>query len=64
MAFKKVKAFTGIGNVESVSKERWGAAKWVKGQSHIYCCNDFEGRNGPKDGMPIMAKGAGEKSFV
>ena len=62
--FKKVKAFTDIGNVESMSKERWGAAKWVKGQLRIYCCNDFEGRNEPKDDMPIMAKRAGEISFV
>ena len=27
--FKKVKAFTDVGNIESMSKERWGAAKWV-----------------------------------
>jgi len=29
--FKKIKAFTDVGNIESMSKERWGAAKWVKG---------------------------------
>jgi len=33
--FKKLKAFTDVGNVESMSKERWGAAKWMKG--HILC---------------------------
>ena len=40
--FKKVKAFTDLGNIESMSKERWGAAKWVRGQSRIYCVNDFD----------------------
>ena len=39
--FKKLKAFTDVGNVESMSKERWGAAKWVKGQPRLYCVNDF-----------------------
>lgn len=29
--FKKIKAFTDVGNIESMSKEWWGAAKWVKG---------------------------------
>ena len=37
--FKKIKAFTDVGNSESMSKERWGAAKWVKGQLRIYCAS-------------------------
>ena len=46
--FKKVKAFTDVGNVESMSKERWGA-KWVKGQPRIYCVNDFDSKKEPED---------------
>ncbi|CAE7900938.1 unnamed protein product, partial [Symbiodinium necroappetens] len=39
---KKVKAFTDVGNIESMSKERWGAAKWVRGQARTYCSSDFD----------------------
>ena len=39
--FKKLKAFTDVGNSESMSKERWGAAKWVKGQLRIYCALSY-----------------------
>lgn len=62
--FKKIKAFTDVGNVEAMSKERWGAAKWVKGQLRMYCVNDFDSQREPKDDMPILQKRAGQHSFV
>ena len=62
--FKKIKAFTNVGNVESMSKERWGAAKWVKGQLQIYCVNDFDAIQEPKDDMPVLVKKAGHHSYV
>ena len=37
----KLKAFTDVGLGEAMSRERWGAAKWVAQQLRIYCVNDF-----------------------
>lgn len=62
--FKKIKAFTDVGNIEAMSKERWGAAKWVKGQLRMYCVNDFDAQREPKDDMPILQKRAGQHGFV
>ncbi len=62
--FKKIKAFTDVGNIESMSKERWGAAKWVKGQLRLYCVNDFDAAREPKDDMPVMQKREGRQGFV
>ena len=62
--FKKIKAFTDVGNMESMSKERWGAAKWMKGQPRLYCVNDFDASQEPEDDMPIVAKRAGQVSFI
>lgn len=62
--FKKLKAFTDVGNVESMSKERWGAAKWMKGQLRIYCVNDFDAAREPADDVPVLAKRAGQPSYV
>ena len=33
--FKKIKAFTDVGNIEAMSKTRWGAAKRVWGQPRM-----------------------------
>ena len=49
--FKKVKAFTDVGNIESMSKERWGAAKFCQGP--VPCVQ-------PEDDMPIVSKRAGQ----
>ena len=62
--FKKIKAFTDVGNIESMSKERWGAAKWVKGQLRLYCVNGFDAAQEPKDDMPIMQKQSGQHGYV
>ena len=62
--FKKIKAFTDVGNIEAMSKERWGAAKRVKGQLRMYCVNDFDAQREPKDDMPILQKRAGQHGFV
>ena len=62
--FKKIKAFTDVGNVESMSKERWGAAKWVKGHLRLYCVNGFDAAQEPKDDMPIMQKQSGQHGYV
>ena len=58
--FKKVKAFTDVGNIEGMSKERWGAAKWAQGQLCTFCCNDFFPKQEPKDDMAVMAMRARE----
>ena len=62
--FKKVKAFTDVGNIESMSKERWGAAKWVKGQTRIYCVNDFDVKAEPKLNQPLLEIENGVPSYV
>ena len=62
--FKKAKAFTGVGNVEIMSKERCGAAKWMKGQPRIYYVNDFDSRHEIEDDLPIVAKRAGQIAYV
>lgn len=62
--FKKLKAFTDVGNIESMSKERWGAAKWTKGQLCLYCVNDFVAATEPTVGVPVLAKQAGQPSYV
>lgn len=62
--FKKLKAFTDVGNIESMSKERWGAAKWMKGQLRLYCVNDFDAAREPADDVPVLAKQAGQPSYV
>lgn len=62
--FKKIKAFTDVGNIESMSEERWGAAKWVKGQLRMYCVNDFNAALEPKDDVPELQKRAGLHGFV
>ena len=53
-----------VGNIEAMSKERWGAAKWVKGQLRMYCVNDFDVQREPKDAMPIRQNRAGQHGFV
>ena len=62
--FKKLKAFTDVGNIESMSKERWGAAKWVKGQPRIYCVNDYDRNAEPKNDLPILSHRQGIISYV
>ena len=47
-----------------MSKERWGAPKWVKGEPRIYCVSAFDSNQEPKDDLPIMAKRAGQISYV
>ncbi|CAE7467314.1 unnamed protein product [Symbiodinium sp. CCMP2592] len=62
--FKKLKAFTDVGNIESMSKERWGAAKWVKGQPRIYCVNDYDRKAEPKNDLPILSHRQGIISYA
>eukprot|EP00439_Symbiodinium_sp_Y106_P085855 s62_g30.t1 len=90
--FRKVKAFTDVGNIESMSKERqdvladvldtvvlkhkdvrrcfllllcrWGAAKWAKGQTRIYCVNEFEENTEPKLDQPLIQQAAGIPTYV
>ena len=40
-SMRKVKAFMDVGETEAMSKERWGAAKWVKGQLRIMIDNAY-----------------------
>ena len=37
---RKAKAFADVGNT-TMAKERWGAAKWVRGQWRIFVSNDY-----------------------
>jgi len=37
-----------------------GAAKWVKGQLRIYCVNDFDAAQEPKDDMSVLQKQSGQ----
>ncbi|CAE7636266.1 unnamed protein product, partial [Symbiodinium necroappetens] len=62
--FKKVKAFTDVGNIESMSKERWGAAKWVKGQARIYCVNDFDVKSEPPLDQPLIDIQEGRHTYI
>ncbi|CAE7558901.1 unnamed protein product [Symbiodinium sp. CCMP2592] len=62
--FKKVKAFTDVGNIESMSKERWGAAKWVRGQARIYCVNDFDIKSEPALDQPLLDIQEGRHTYI
>ena len=62
--FKKLKAFTDVGNIESMSKEQWGAVKWVKGQPRIYCVNDYDRKAEPKNDLLILSYRHGIISYV
>ena len=56
--FKKIKAFTDVGNIEAMSKERWGAAKWVKGQLRMYGVNDSDAQAERRHAYPSEASRA------
>ena len=62
--FKRVKAFTDVGNIESMSNERWGAAKRVRGQSRLYCVNEFGSIAEPANDLPILAQREGAPSYI
>ncbi|CAE7228352.1 unnamed protein product [Symbiodinium microadriaticum] len=62
--FKKVKAFTDVGNIESMSKERWGAAKWVRGQARTYCSSDFDIKTEPPLNQPFLDIEQGIPTYV
>ena len=47
------KAFCDIGLVESMTRERWGASKWVRNQLRILACNPFDDRTEPADGRTV-----------
>ena len=59
-----MKAFTDVGNIESMSKERWGAAKWVRGQARIYCVNDFDIKTEPRLDQALVEIEQGIPSYV
>ena len=48
---KKLKAFADVGLEEAMTKERWGAAKFVMQQLRVWCVNDFDANAEPKDNM-------------
>jgi len=49
----KWKAFTDVGLVESMSRERWGASKWVRNQLRMFACNPFDDGGEPIDGSTV-----------
>ena len=55
---KKPRAFMDVGDVESMSKGCWGAAKWVLGQARTYCVNGYS-PSAEVDEQPIMSKAPG-----
>ena len=59
-----MKAFTDVGNIESMSKDRWGAAKWVKGQARIYCVNDFDIKSEPALDQPLLDIQEGRHTYI
>ena len=46
---KNLKAFADVGNVEAMTKERWGASKWVMGQFRVWCANEYNKHCEPED---------------
>ena len=40
-SMRKLKAFLDVGETETMSKERWGAAKWKKGQLRVLMDNSY-----------------------
>jgi hypothetical protein len=51
---RKTKSFCHVGNVEDMSMERWGAAKWVLNQLRIFCANEYDLSSEPKDERPLV----------
>lgn len=48
----KLKAFLDVGEEEAMTRERWGASKYVQGQLRIVCDNAFD-QNADRDLPPI-----------
>jgi hypothetical protein len=47
------KAFTDVGLTEAMTRERWGASKWVRGQLRLWAVNPFDAQNEPDEGNVI-----------
>ena len=49
----KFKAFTDVGLVEAMTRERWGAAKWVRNQLRLFAFNRHDRRAEPSAGDTV-----------
>ena len=47
------KAFTDVGQIESMSRERWGASKWVRNQLRLFAVNPFDDTLEPETGNTV-----------
>ena len=47
------KAFTDVGLTESMTRERWGASKWVRGQLRLWAVNPFDASQEPPLGKSV-----------
>ena len=47
-----------------MSKERWGAAKWVRGQARTYCSSDFDIKTEPPLNQPFLDIEQGIPTYV
>ena len=47
-----------------MSKERWGAAKWMKSQPRLYCINGLDANAELANDLPVLAHRQGLTSYV
>ena len=55
----KLKAFSDVGLVEAMSRERWGAAKWVRSQTRMWVFNDHEPAGQPPASVRLRRRQCG-----
>ena len=64
-SIKKMKAFSDVGDEETMTKERWTAAKWIQGQMRIVCDNRYDPAGEPKDSGPFgSSESITHESFI
>ena len=56
----KFKAFTDVGLVEAMTRERWGASKWVRNQLRLFAFNPHDVQAEPARGDPAVEPLVGE----
>ena len=49
----KWKAFGDVGLVETMTRERWGASKWVRNQLRLFGFNPYDGNGDPEIGNKV-----------
>ena len=61
---RKMEAFLDVGDEETITKERWNAAKFVQGQLRVVCDNKYDPSKEPADSGPFRDNSVHHKDFM